>query len=296
MRSVVVGTIATLVLGAGASGIAKSSESSLTEAAQVIQDMRTSIPDSIINRAQCVAAFPKLTKAAFIVGGEHGKGVMSCRTEATWSAPVFLEITKGSFGFQAGVSEVSLVLLVMNEAGAQKLLSNKVNLGADASIAAGPVGRQGAVATDASMTAEILSYSHAKGIFAGIDLSGGSLQPDREANRKLYGDADPKMILTTPPPAEAQAFIAALPASTAKAAPAVATAPAATAAPTTRKASTKARKAAKPIGTKGMRTKAASRPAPRMPRTASPLPFYELMSGLALAAALGMRYLRRRIA
>jgi lipid-binding SYLF domain-containing protein len=255
-----------------------SSTSPLIDAPQVLQDMRTNIPDSVIDRAHCIAVIPKLTKAAFLVGGEHGRGVMSCRTASGWSAPVFLELTKGSFGFQAGVSEVSLVLLVMNEGGAQKLLSNEVNLGADASVAAGPVGRQGAVATDASMSAEILSYSHAKGLFAGIDLSGGALRPDRDANRKLYGEsADPRTILASRPPAEAQAFIAALPG------------------PSRTTASTATTQPARPTGTTGMSPAPAHRRAPRMPQTASPLALYELASGLAFAGAIGVRYLRRRL-
>ena len=277
MKSAFVVAIAALLLGGSASALAVSSDSSLNDAAQVISDMRTNIPDNVIDRAQCIAVFPNLKKAAFIVGGEHGNGVMSCRTATAWSAPLFMEITKGSFGFQAGVSEISLVLLVMNQGGEQKLLSNKVNLGADASIAAGPVGRQGAVATDASMTAEILSYSHAKGVFAGIDLSGGSLRADSDANRKLYGaGADPRTILTSSPPAEAQAFIAALPGPT-------------------RTASATTTQPATPTGTTGVSGQPAPKPAPRMPQTASPLALYELVSCLALAGAVGARYLRKWI-
>ena len=277
MKSAFVVAIAALLLGGSASALAVSSDSSLNDAAQVISDMRTNIPDNVIDRAQCIAVFPNLKKAAFIVGGEHGNGVMSCRTATAWSAPLFMEITKGSFGFQAGVSEISLVLLVMNQGGEQKLLSNKVNLGADASIAAGPVGRQGAVATDASMTAEILSYSHAKGVFAGIDLSGGSLRPDSDANRKLYGaGADPRTILASSPPAEAQAFIAALPGPT-------------------RTATATMTQPATPTGTTGVSGQPAPKPAPRMPQTASPLALYELASCLALAGAVGARYLRKWI-
>src|SRR5207244_10856908 len=111
-------------------------------------------------------------KAALIIGGEYGKGVLSCRAGDGWSAPVFIELAKGSWGFQAGAEEIDVVMLVMNESGVQKLLKNKVNLGADAWIAAGPVGRQVQVGTDVSLTAEILAYSSAKGLFAGINLSG----------------------------------------------------------------------------------------------------------------------------
>jgi lipid-binding SYLF domain-containing protein len=112
---------------------------------------------------------------------------MSCRQGATWTAPVFMDLTKGSVGLQAGVQSTELILLIMNRKGLDKLLSNKVTLGADASIAAGPVGRTASAATDAQMTAEMLSYSRSKGIFAGIDLSGGSLRPDKDANARAYG-------------------------------------------------------------------------------------------------------------
>src|SRR6185436_15450179 len=135
------------------------------------------------------------------------KGVMSCRAGDQWSAPVFMQLAKGSWGFQAGVEQADVMLLVMNEKGAQKLLQNKVNLGADASVAAGPVGRRGSVGTDAALTAEILSYSRSQGLFAGIDLSGGVLRPDEDANTNVYGPrASPRTILASreisaPPPA-----------------------------------------------------------------------------------------------
>src|SRR5207253_5574887 len=123
------------------------------------------IPQDYWDRARCTVVIPDLKKAAFIFGGEFGKGAMSCRAGESWSAPLFMQLAKGSWGFQAGAEQVDLVLLVMNEGGVQKLLKNKVNLGADASIAAGPVGRSGGVSTDAAMTAEILSYSRSKGVF-----------------------------------------------------------------------------------------------------------------------------------
>src|SRR5437870_3500201 len=150
----------------------------------------------MVSRARCVAVVPDLKKAAFIVGGEYGKGVMSCRSGSGWSAPVFIQLAKGSWGFQAGAEQVDLVLLVMNESGVQKLLQNKVTLGADASVAAGPIGRQGSVGTDAALTAEILSYSRAQGLFAGIDVSGGVLRPDDDSNKAVYGaGATPAAIL-----------------------------------------------------------------------------------------------------
>jgi SH3 domain-containing YSC84-like protein 1 len=163
----------------------------LNDAATVLTEIRNApdkgIPDSIWNKAHCVVVIPSLKKAGFIVGGEHGSGVMSCRHGNTWGPPVFMEMTKGSAGLQAGVSSTDLVLVVMNESGAEKLLKNKVTLGADASVAAGPVGRTASAGTDAQLTAEMLSYSRSKGLFAGINLSGGSLNPDKSENERAYG-------------------------------------------------------------------------------------------------------------
>jgi lipid-binding SYLF domain-containing protein len=130
---------------------------------------------------------PGVKKAAFLVGGEFGKGVVSCRTGGGWSAPVFLTLEKGSFGAQIGAESTDLVLLVMNDRGLERLLQDKVTLGADASIAAGPLGRSGTAATDAELTAEMLAYSRARGMFAGMDLSGGVLRPDDASTQQLYG-------------------------------------------------------------------------------------------------------------
>ena len=172
--------------------------SRLSDAAQVIRDVHTRLPADLWSRARCVAVIPDLRKAAFLVGGEYGKGVMSCRIGDRWSAPVFLQLVKGSWGFQAGAEQVDVVLLVMNEDGVQKLLTNNVALGADASIAAGPIGRHGSVGTDAQLTAEILSYSRAQGLFGGIDLSGGILRPDEDANKNAYGaNATARTILAS---------------------------------------------------------------------------------------------------
>ena len=184
MRKLTYTAMAVLAVTANANAaeIKPSEVSRLAKAAQVLRETRTTIPQEYWNRARCVAVIPDLKKAAFIVGGEFGKGVMSCRAGETWSAPVFLELAKGSWGFQAGAEEVDVVMLVMNESGVQKLLKNKVALGADASIAAGPVGRQGQIATDPTLSAEILAYSRAKGLFAGINLSGGIVRPDEDAN------------------------------------------------------------------------------------------------------------------
>jgi len=175
----------------GGSGIGTPVVKKLNEATTVLSEIRNApdngIPDSVWSKAHCVVVIPDLKKAGFIVGGEHGSGVMSCKNANTWGPPVFMEMTKGSAGFQAGVSSTDLVLVVMNESGADKLLRNKVTLGADASVAAGPVGRAASAATDAQLSAQMLSYSRAKGLFAGIDLSGGSLNPDNSKNERAYG-------------------------------------------------------------------------------------------------------------
>src|SRR3954447_15469325 len=205
---------AAAVVLATSSGALASETSRLAAAATALQEIRNDIPQDYWTRANGVLVVPDLKKAAFIFGGEYGKGVMSCRAGEQWSAPVFMQIAKGSWGFQAGAEQADLVLLVMNESGVQKLLKNKVNLGADASVAAGLVGRRGGVSTDAVVTAEILSYSRSKGLFAGIDLSGGVLRPDNDANRATYGaGATPSTILATremSAPPEAGAFLFAL--------------------------------------------------------------------------------------
>lgn len=215
MKWVLAAAAVLLTTTSGAFAAIKSNETArLTAGAAAVREIRDEIPQEYWTRARCVLVIPELKKAAFIVGGEYGRGVMSCRAGDQWSAPVFMQIAKGSWGFQAGVEQADLVLLVMNDSGVQKLLENKVNLGADASIAAGPLGRRGGVSTDAVVTAEILSYSRSKGLFAGIDLSGGVLRPDEDANVDVYGSgAAPNTILATremSAPPEAAPFLNAL--------------------------------------------------------------------------------------
>jgi lipid-binding SYLF domain-containing protein len=163
----------------------------LSESATIIQELRgipdKGIPEGLWGRAECVIVIPSMKKAAFVVGGEYGSGVMSCRHNDSWTAPVFMQLAKGSWGLQIGAEQVDLVLLVMNRRGVDKLLDDKVSLGADASVAAGPVGRTGNAATDVKVTAEMLAYSRSQGLFAGIDLSGGVLRPDKEALARAYG-------------------------------------------------------------------------------------------------------------
>jgi SH3 domain-containing YSC84-like protein 1 len=191
----------------------------LGDAATVLSELRGApdkgIPEDLWNKAQCVLVIPSMKKAAFVFGGEAGSGVMSCRRANGWSAPVFMHLAKGSFGLQIGAEEVDLVLLVMNRRGADKLLQDKVSLGTDASLAAGPVGRSATAATDAQMNAEMLSYSRSQGLFAGIDLSGGVLRPDTEADARAYGsNVTPRELVegtkqVAVPPA-AQSFVRAL--------------------------------------------------------------------------------------
>jgi len=147
------------------------------------------IPQHILERAEAIVVIPSLVKGGFIIGAQHGRGVMSVRDRANnrWSAPGFIALTGGSIGWQIGVQSVDLVLLVMNREGVKELLDNEFKLGANASVAAGPVGRQGEASTDASLNAQILAYSRAKGLFAGLSLEGASLRVDRDANKDFYG-------------------------------------------------------------------------------------------------------------
>jgi lipid-binding SYLF domain-containing protein len=151
----------------------------------------SSIPDSVLNKAECVIVIPSMKKAGFIVGAEYGRGVMTCRGGANfdgpWSAPTMMQSTGGSFGLQAGGQASDFVILVMNDKGARAVMNGKAKLGADASVAAGPVGRDAQASTNAAMSAEMLSYSKAQGVFGGLSLSGTTLGPDDGANEKLYG-------------------------------------------------------------------------------------------------------------
>jgi lipid-binding SYLF domain-containing protein len=171
----------------------KEGASQSTKAAKVFEEIMGTpdkgIPTDLLNKAECVAVFPSVVKAGFIVGGKAGRGVASCRTPTGWSAPAFLEIKGGSVGLQIGGQATDVILLFMNTEGLKKLIDNKVELGADASVAAGPVGREAAASTDASMSAEILSYSRSKGLFAGISLKGSVVSPDKSDMEGTYGDS-----------------------------------------------------------------------------------------------------------
>jgi lipid-binding SYLF domain-containing protein len=168
------------------------------------------IPQDLLKKAHCVAIVPGLKKGAFVVGAKYGRGFVSCRTGTGWSAPAGIKMEGGSLGFQIGGTEIDVILAIMNKRGVQRLLSNEFTLGADASVAAGPLGRTASAQTDAAMTAEILSWSRSRGVFAGAALEGATLRGDEEANLDLYGKRlDMKAIVTggTPVPASALPLI-----------------------------------------------------------------------------------------
>jgi SH3 domain-containing YSC84-like protein 1 len=168
----------------------------IKDSANVLKDILDApdkgIPLSVLGGSKCVIVIPSVKKAAFIVGASYGRGVMTCRTgddfKGPWSAPIMMATESGSVGFQIGGSGTDFVILVLNDDGARTLMRSKVKLGADASIAAGPVGRTAEASTTGSMKAQMLSYSRARGVFAGVSLSGASLRVDDDANNNLYGE------------------------------------------------------------------------------------------------------------
>jgi SH3 domain-containing YSC84-like protein 1 len=183
-----------------------------------ILGMPDGIPRDLLNKSYCLVIFPSVKKAAFIVGASYGRGLITCRRgrdfSGSWSAPAMFALEAGSVGFQIGGEATDFVLLIMNDAGANSVMSSKVKLGADAAIAAGPVGRDAAAATDVVLTAQILSYSRSKGIFGGVSLEGSTLRSDDGANKVLYGrDLSAKDIVRlgkVPPPASAAGLLAVL--------------------------------------------------------------------------------------
>jgi lipid-binding SYLF domain-containing protein len=183
----------TLILSAGMMQAAETAQDRLANAASVFSEIMATpdkgIPQEFLEKAECVIIVPGMKKAAFVVGGEFGKGFAECRNSGGtgWGAPAAVRVEGGSLGFQIGGSSTDVVMLVMGRRGMDKLAGNKFTLGADASVAAGPVGRTADAKTDAQMTAEILAWSRAKGLFAGISLSGATLRPDEDSNKELYG-------------------------------------------------------------------------------------------------------------
>ena len=190
MRLLAIALLATTTLSA--TKVRNPTTRRLREAGTVFSEIMSApdkgIPHDLLEKAHCVVVVPGLKKAAFVVGAQFGKGFITCRKGHTgWSAPAAVRIEGGSFGFQIGGTEIDLVLLVMNERGADRLLSSKFTLGGEGEVAAGPVGRSLTAQTDAKMTAEILSWSRSRGIFAGISLQGATLRQDLDDNAALYG-------------------------------------------------------------------------------------------------------------
>jgi len=195
------------------SDIAKRIDTSASVLTEIMGTPDKAIPDEIMEDAKCLAIIPSVVKVAVGFGGEHGRGIAVCRTKNGWSAPAPITLTGGSWGLQLGGQAVDIVMVVMNQKGMDHLLSSKFKLGADASVAAGPVGRAAAAGTDWKMRSEVLTYSRARGIFAGIDLSGAAVTQDRDSTRLLYGKMIPfSHILAgkVAPPKGSHALLAAL--------------------------------------------------------------------------------------
>lgn len=180
-------TVALLVPQAARAQVTARLETAAVVFDEVMGTPDRAIPSDLLRRAECFVIVPGVKKGAFIVGGKYGRGFLSCRQNGAWSAPAGVIVEGGSVGFQVGGSETDVFLSVMNERGAKRLLSSRFTLGVDASVAAGPIGRTVAAHTDAKMTAEILSWSRARGVFAGVALEGATLRDDAEANLDLYG-------------------------------------------------------------------------------------------------------------
>jgi lipid-binding SYLF domain-containing protein len=189
-----------------------------------ILDIPDDVPRDLLDKADCVVIFPSVLKAAFLVGGSYGRGAMTCRRgknfSGSWGAPTMMALEGGSFGLQLGGEATDFVLLVMNDRGANGILSSKVKLGGDASAAAGPKGREASAETDVTLRAEILSYSRARGLFAGISLEGSTIRPDNDANERIYGRKIPAKEIalsgTTRVPLSARQLISTLNAKTPK--------------------------------------------------------------------------------
>src|ERR1700691_5738334 len=205
--------VTTLIAIASLTAIASDREDDVNrtrKAAQVFKEIMNTpdqgIPQDLLASAKCIAIIPGDVKFAFVFGGSYGRGLATCRTGHGWSAPMFVAIDGGSVGYQIGGSSTDIVMLFMNDHALQSLLSDKFKLGADASVAGGPVGRSAAAGTDLKLTAEILSYSRSKGIFAGVSLDGAVMQADKSGDKAMYGDdVDRHQILDGKIPAPASA-------------------------------------------------------------------------------------------
>src|SRR3954447_20742069 len=198
-------------------GSRKDSTERLTNAGVVLNEIMATpdkgIPQEVLDNAKCIAVVPRMAKAAFVFGGKHGRGVATCRTATGWSAPAFISVGGGSWGLQIGAQSIDLVMTIMNEQGMQRMLSNKFQVGGDAAAVAGPVGRHASAGTDWKADSEILTYSRAKGLFAGISLTGAVVQQDDDSTRFIYHKMiDQKSILngSVEAPAAAASFMTAV--------------------------------------------------------------------------------------
>jgi len=209
------------MLGVATLGWADSARTDATDrlqnAADVLHQIMSTpdkgIPEEVMEHAKCVAVVPHMVKGGFVFGAEGGRGVATCRTEHGWSAPAFFSVEGGSWGLQIGVEGIDVVMIFQNQKGMDDLLNSRFKIGADASAAAGPVGRHASADTDWKMNAEILTYSRAKGIFAGLTLSGAVVHPDRDSMTAVYGpNTTERAVLTgeVSPPASARAFLSAV--------------------------------------------------------------------------------------
>ncbi|MGO4882371.1 MAG: lipid-binding SYLF domain-containing protein [Bryobacteraceae bacterium] len=213
MRMIIAATLAVAPLLAQDNGSVKRLDEAAVVFSEIMATPDKGIPQDLLAEAHCIVIVPGMKTAAFLVGGKYGKGYVSCRHKNGWSAPGAVRIEGGSFGLQIGGSETDLVMLVMNQGGESRLLSDKFTLGGEASVAAGPVGRTATAQTDLQMHAEILSWSRSQGLFAGLALEGATLRQDLDDNAGLYGTRLPnREILTTavPTPKAAEKLIAEL--------------------------------------------------------------------------------------
>ncbi len=220
LRCLLIGSVCALLVGASwaadennKSDISKRIDASAKVLDEIMATPDKAIPDKVMGKARCIAVIPSMVKIAVGFGGNHGKGVATCRTGNGWSAPAPITITGGSWGLQLGGQAIDLVLVVMNQSGMDHLLTSKFKLGADASAAAGPVGRDAGADTDIKMRSEVLTYSRARGLFAGVDLSGAALTQDKDETRLLYGKFVPFSDILdgkVEPTASSQPFLAAV--------------------------------------------------------------------------------------
>lgn len=250
-----------------------------TVLSQIMSAPDHAIPDSIMSGAKCIAVIPSSLKASFVFGANYGKGIATCRTEKGWSAPAFFKLTGGSFGFQAGGQASDLVLIVRTDDGMQHLLSSKFKLGADASAAAGPVGRDAQAMTDLTLRAQVLTYSRSRGLFLGVSLSGGVIKQDQADTQAFYGkDWTYYSVLNgeVPAPKEAQSFLQTVekyaPTPRPAATPATAAVPAPAAPLTAANAAPQVATSTPPAETTSAAEPAAAVPASETTPTAAPAP------------------------